>query len=151
MLLKILMRIYNLFLKIKNKITIEINSRTLKEFKPCGECVRLVNRAKIVSPENIEIYDNVHVGDNAYLDGRSGITIGENTHISRNFVVHSSSHNYLGIRLSYDDTYNMKPVVIERNVWIGTNVVLVPGVRIGEGAILGAGTVVTKTVPAHCP
>ena len=102
---------------------------------------------KIVAPENIAIADNVHIGNNAYIDGRGGIEIGTNTHISRNFVVHSSSHNYRGKRIPYDETYDLKAVKIERNVWIGTNVIVIPGVNIGEGSIVGAGTVVTQDIP----
>ncbi|NET33461.1 MAG: acyltransferase [Cyanothece sp. SIO1E1] len=95
----------------------------------------------------MEIHDNVHIGDNAFLSGRGGIKIGENTHISNNFVVYSSNHNYQASCLPYDDTHTLKPVVIGRNVWIGTNVVIVPGTQIGEGSIIGAGTVVNKNVP----
>ena len=47
----------------------------------------------------------------------------------------------------YDETIK-KPVVIERNVWIGINVTIVPGVTIGEGAIVGAGSVVAKDIPS---
>lgn len=133
-------RVENLILKARNL-------KLMANLQHCGEGVRLNERVTIVAPENIKIDDNVHIGNNAYLDGRGGIVIGENTHISRNFVVHSSSHNYQGFRLPYDDTYILKPITIERNVWIGTNVVIVPGIKIGEGAIVGAGTVVSKSVP----
>lgn len=118
-----------------------------KSLKYCGTGVHFHGQLKITFPENIELNDNVVIGNNAYLDGRGGIIIGENTHISRNFVVHSSSHNYKSKRLPYDCTYDLKPVIIGRNVWIGTNVVLIPGISIGDGAIIGAGTVVSKSVP----
>ncbi|PSN18790.1 hypothetical protein C7271_10645 [filamentous cyanobacterium CCP5] len=39
-------------------------------------------------------------------------------------------------------------MVIERNVWIGTNVIILSGVTIGEGAIVGAGALITKSIPA---
>ena len=123
------------------------NSQLMYKLKYCGEGVHFNGLVKIVAPEKIAIADNVHIGSNAYIDGRGGIKIGANTHISRNFVVHSSSHNYRGTRIPYDETYDLKPVVVERNVWIGTNVIVIPGINIGEGAIVGAGTVVTKDIP----
>ena len=123
------------------------SSQMMYKLKNCGAGVHFNGLVTIVAPEKVVIDDNVHIGNNAYIDGRGGIKIGENTHISRNFVVYSSSHNYQGARLPYDETYNLKPVSIGRNVWIGTNVILVPGVKIGDGAIVGAGTVVTKNIP----
>lgn len=123
------------------------NLRIMSKLKSCGIRVHFHGKITIVSPENIELNDNVIIGNNAYLDGRGGIKIGDNTHISRNFVVHSSSHQYQGTRLPFDEVYDLKPVIIGCNVWIGTNVVLVPGITIGDGAIIGAGAVVTKSVP----
>ena len=47
----------------------------------------------------------------------------------------------------YDENMILKPVVIEDNVWIGMNVSVVPGITIGQGAIVGMGSVVVKDVP----
>ena len=126
----------------------ENNRYLMTKLQSCGEQVHFHGKVTIVAAPKIKLGNNVHLGNNAYLDGRGGITIGDNTHISRNFVVHSSSHDYLGACLPYDDVYQFKPITIGRNVWIGTNVVVIPGITIGEGAIIGAGTVVSKSVPA---
>lgn len=133
--------------KFNSWMTQENNRYLMTKLQHCGKEVYFHGKVTIISPVNVRMYDNVHIGNNAYLDGRGGITIGENTHISRNFVVHSSSHDYQGSRLPYDDVYQLKPVTIGRNVWIGTNVVVIPGVTIGDGAIVGAGAVVSKSVP----
>ncbi|RFA25156.1 hypothetical protein CAI21_19880 [Alkalilimnicola ehrlichii] len=45
---------------------------------------------------------------------------------------------------------DVAPVIIEDDVWIGNNCIVLKGVRIGRGAIVGAGAVVTKDVPAYC-
>lgn len=128
-------------------ILAENNRRVIAQMKRSGKGVCLNGRISIVQPEMLEVQDNVHIGNNAYIDARGGIIIGANTHISRNFVVHSANHRYEGKYLPYDETYEVRPTIIERNVWIGTNVVVIPGVSIGEGAIIGAGAVVTKDVP----
>ncbi len=133
--------------KLNNLMVAENNRYLMTKLKHCGEKVHFHGTVTIISPTNVAMQDNVHLGNNSYLDGRGGIIIGENTHISRNFVVHSSSHDYLGACLPYDDVYHLKPVIIGRNVWIGTNVVIIPGVTIGDGAIIGAGAVVSKSVP----
>src|SRR5690606_19187142 len=50
-------------------------------------------------------------------------------------------------RTPYDDTYLVRDIVIEDNVWLGSRVIVLGGVRIGEGAIVQAGAVVVKDVP----
>ena len=59
----------------------------------------------------------------------------------------TSNHNYLGNGIPYDDTVIEKPVYIDDFVWIGANVTVLPGVTIGEGAIIQAGIVVIKSIP----
>ena len=49
--------------------------------------------------------------------------------------------------MPYDSTYIVKNVVIDDNVWIGSRVLIIGNVHIGEGAIIGAGSIVTKDVP----
>ena len=48
----------------------------------------------------------------------------------------------------FDAGRSEAPVVIEKDVWLGANVMVLPGVRIGEGAVVGAGSVVTRSIPA---
>ena len=139
--------IVRLFFWAEPAILVENNRRIIAQMKRSGEGLFLNGRISIVQPEMLEVHDNVHIGNNAYIDARGGIVIGANTHISRNFVAHSANHRYEGNYLPYDETYEFKPTIIGRNVWIGTNVVVVPGVNIGEGAIIGAGAVVTQDVP----
>jgi len=67
--------------------------------------------------------------------------VGAHTSIS------SLTHDYIA-----EDMYNSlvaKPVVIEDNVWVGSNCVIMPGIRIGTGAVVGAGSVVTKNVDTN--
>lgn len=72
------------------------------------------------------------------------ITIGNNCVISHDFIVmDSDAHSIDGCK------YN-SPVIIEDNVWIGTRVTILSGVKIGEGAVIAAGSVVNKEVPPNC-
>jgi chloramphenicol O-acetyltransferase type B len=57
-------------------------------------------------------------------------------------------HNYdAGAAIPYDNTFIIKDIVIEDNVWLGARVIILGGVTLGEGAIVQAGSVVTKDVP----
>ena len=100
-------------------------------------------------PSQLVLGNNVHIGNKAYFHAGGGIIIGDNTHISRNVSIYSVNHQYEGIALPYDSKESQKPVVIEENVWIGMNVSIVPGVRIGKGAIIGIGTVVNRNVAPY--
>ncbi|NBC57057.1 MAG: hypothetical protein GVY05_02065 [Bacteroidetes bacterium] len=117
-----------------------------KEFQCFGPFSKINGEFKYVYPKLIFLGNNVHVGENSYLDGRGGILIGDNTHISRNVFIYTSNHNYEGEALPYDNRIYTKEVVIGSNVWIGMNVCITPGVNIGEGAVIGMGAVVSSDV-----
>ena len=82
------------------------------------------------------------------IDARGGVTIGTGVMIGPNAVIVSSDHDHMQTdRLMVFQDHVMAPVFIEDDVWIGGNVVVCGGVRIGKGAVIAAGAVVTKDVP----
>jgi maltose O-acetyltransferase len=127
-------------------INIYLKDVYYQKIKKIGVCVRIHGVSYIRSIENVEIGNNVHIAENAYIVADGGLIIGDNVHISRNVVIYTSSHNYEGKYLPYDNSMRMRKVVIEKNVWIGMNVVVLPGSHIKEGAIVGAGAVVGGNV-----
>ena len=114
--------------------------------KAVGKGCMIYQGVSISYPQNIVLGDNVHIMPGCVLNGRGGIVIGENTHIAWDTIIYSYSHNYMGEALPYDDTAIKKKVTIGRNVWIGRRVEILPGVTIGEGAIIQMGTTVVKDV-----
>lgn len=79
--------------------------------------------------------------------GAGTIYIGDNFHSGVGLKILTQSHNYNGESIPYDRTVIVKDVVIGDNVWLGMDVMVLPGVRIGEGAIIQAGSVVSKSIP----
>lgn len=79
-----------------------------------------------------------------YLDNRRGIEIGDNVGIAHNTKIYTLGHNLESPKF---ETKGAK-VTIEDNVFVFSNVLIMPGVTIGEGAIVLAGSVVTKDVEA---
>jgi acetyltransferase-like isoleucine patch superfamily enzyme len=113
-----------------------------------GDDVRFNGINKFTGMDRIEIGNNVHFAGGAYVRAEGGLMIGDNCHISRNFVLYTHSHNFMGTAIPYDHTFRFKSVTIEQNVWIGMNVTVVPGTHIKHGAIIGAGSVVHGTIEA---
>jgi acetyltransferase-like isoleucine patch superfamily enzyme len=90
-----------------------------------------------------------HLKSSTYIECSGGVTIGSYFHTGRNLTVISSNHNYeKATKIPYDEHDILNPVVIHDFVWCGLNVTILAGVNVGEGAILAAGSIVTKDVPA---
>ena len=74
----------------------------------------------------------------------------ENFHSGAECMIITNIHNYdHGKAIPYDETYIEKNVKIENNVWLGSRVLILGGVTIGEGAIIQAGAVVVNNIPAY--
>lgn len=76
------------------------------------------------------------------------IYIGDNTMIAPNVTIATAGHPVLPELREYDYQYNM-PVHIGRTCWIGAGAVILPGVTVGDNTVIGAGSVVTKDIPAN--
>lgn len=74
-----------------------------------------------------------------------GITIGDGTMIAANVQLISNNHD-----LYERQIITCKPIIIGKNVWIGAGATVLPGITIGDNAVIGAASVVTKDVPADC-
>ena len=99
----------------------------------------------------IQLASHIWIGPNCHLDGSGTLTIGNGVIIGRNTEILTNNHNYDSDDLKsipYDERFVHKPVSVGDCVWIGTRVIILPGVNIGEGAIIGAGAVVNKNVPS---
>lgn len=82
------------------------------------------------------------------ISGKGSVKIGDNFHSGKNCLLITQNHNHKGSKIPYDNTYILKDIIIEDNVWIGHNVTIIGACTIGEGAIIQAGSVVVKDVNA---
>lgn len=94
---------------------------------------------------SLRIGNNTIVNRNCYLDGRSGLTIGNNVNISFNTTIITLQHDHN----SPDFACEAGPVIINDYVWVGAKAIILPGVTVGEGAVIAAGAVVTRNVPPY--
>ncbi len=88
------------------------------------------------------------IGDRAILDARNGITMGENVNLSSNVSIYTEQHDHRDSYFGLNKRIK-KRVNIGNRVWLGSNVIVLPGVTIGEGAVCCAGAVITKDVPPY--
>lgn len=79
------------------------------------------------------------------------VTIGSHVNLAQGITVTALNHNFGDSNMRIDEQgVSTKPVKIGDDVWIGANAVILPGVTIGNHAVVAAGAVVTKDVPPHC-
>ena len=81
--------------------------------------------------------------------GQGKVEIGNYFHSGTECEIITSFHNYEGEQIPYDNSYITKNVKIGDCVWLGNNVIILGGCVIGEGAIIQAGSVVCKDIPAY--
>ena len=124
--------------------------------KACGYLVR--RSAKQVGSNLFvntlsNVTKNTILGNNVSFNGMTirgegNVKIGNNFHSGAGCLIMTTYHNYdNGSAIPYDSTYYHKDVTIEDNVWLGTNVTILGGVTIGEGAIIQIGSVVVSNIP----
>lgn len=96
----------------------------------------------LFNPRGITIGEDTIIGDHAFLDGRAPLKIGNHVAIASQVLIYNSEHDIQ----SEDFQAREEPVEIGDYVFIGARVTILPGVKIGRGAVVASGAVVTKDV-----
>lgn len=98
----------------------------------------------------VTINSGVGIGEFSRIGGSGGVLIGENTIIGQYLSCHPENHNFenLELDIKFQGT-NRAEIVIGKNCWVGSKVTICAGVKIGDGSVIGAGAVVTKSVPEN--
>ncbi len=128
----------------------------LKSEKPNGRLVIgnhvVINRFSHISAKGsqVRIEDYSYIGYNNWIGGQGSITIGHNFISGMNLVMVSSNHDYYNVSIPYHRGEEIEgDILVGDSVWIGANSVVLPGISIGSGAVVAAGSIVTKDVPPH--
>jgi acetyltransferase-like isoleucine patch superfamily enzyme len=117
-------------------------------FKRCGSGLLVYPSVYIIFSRHITAGKRVAINVNTYLDGRGGITIGDHVLIGPNCVIASCEHSYKDMRVPiFEQPVKYAPITIGNDVWIGANVFIKCGVKVGDGSVIAAGSVVTTDVP----
>lgn len=99
--------------------------------------------ASFFNPQNITIGHDTIIGDHCFLDGRAKLTIGNHVGIASQVLIYNDEHNI------HSDNYenSFGSVEIGDYVFIGPRSIILPNIKIGKGAVVAAGAVVTKNIP----
>jgi len=118
-------------------------------FDKCGRDVNIEHGVDFEGGRGLEIGDYSGLGINSWIVG--GAKIGKDVMMGPEVMIISTNHKYSDLTkpMRLQGGEPPKPVIIEDDVWIGARVIILPGRRIGRGAVIGAGSVVTKNVPAY--
>lgn len=125
----------------KNKIMKEILGKTKGDF--------LIEQPFMCDyGYNIEIGENFYANHNLIILDGNKVKFGDNVFIAPNCAFYTAGHP-LDPTLRNQGLEYAKPIEVGNNVWIGGNVVVLPGVKIGDNCVIGAGSVVVKDIPQN--
>lgn len=143
--IKKILKVINSYLKIFRRLyyTKKIKMQCKRFEEPL-----IINFKSSVSSNTI-LHKNVNF-NGMLIKGGGKVEIGDNFHSGQNCLMITEIHNFdKGKAIPYDDTYILKDIIIDDNVWLGDQVIILGGVTIGEGAIIQAGSVVVKDIPKY--
>lgn len=137
-------------LSLINKISLKlwlINCLFQRIFRRHSRLDFNVNFTSTIAESNIELNEDLTtlgsfaISGGCYFQAINGIKIGKNFLFAPGVKIISANHDFK----EHSKSIKTSPIVIGDNVWLGANVVILPGVKIGNGCVIGAGSVVTKT------
>ncbi len=107
---------------------------------------------RVFPPFYADFGKNIHVGERVFINAcchfqdHGGVTLGDGCQIGHNVVFATLNH---GLAPEERASTRPAPIVLGKNVWVGSNSTILQGVTIGDNAVVAAGAVVTKNVPAN--
>jgi acetyltransferase-like isoleucine patch superfamily enzyme len=135
----------------KEQIVLKIKNRWYRTIcGSIGEPVDFRSGVKIGCAEKLFVGHNVIINDDVWINAAGGIYIGDNTLIGPRAMILSGNHIFNRLDMPIQSQgVEVKPVIIEEDVWIGASCVILAGVHIGKGSVIGAGAVVTSDIPPY--
>lgn len=151
--MKILVNIFGALVGVKNLdsyLQFLINLYYKSVLCSLGERSVISKSAEIIEPSKVDVGSDVYIGRRVHIYGGGGVKIGNGVLIANDTSILSRNHEIKPDLFIHKQGYIYKEVIIGDDVWIGTKVVVLPGVRLGNGCIVAAGAVVTKSVDPNC-
>jgi acetyltransferase-like isoleucine patch superfamily enzyme len=113
----------------------------------CGRNIKLYHPVVFYGPEALDMGDDTSVAPYVHIWCGGRVIIGARCMIGSHVAITSLTHDYDSAEMW--KTIKAKPVIIGDDVWIGSHAVILPGVTVGNGAVIGAGSIVSRDVPEN--
>jgi acetyltransferase-like isoleucine patch superfamily enzyme len=128
----------------------QLENEYLYGFQGVHKTALLGGKIEVTDPGKFYLGKGSVLHANTYLETGGGLFIGEHVHAGTGLTIYTSEHDYQSEEsIPYGKVHKTKAVHIEDFVWLGANVCILPGITIGEGAIIGMGSVVAKDIPRY--
>ena len=133
----------------KSKVNIIKRIWLQKIFRYVGKSINIRPNIKFVNGKNISIDDNSGIGEGSFIQDIGEVKIGKDVLIGPKVMIFTANHKTNIEEPIINQGIDIKPVCIEDDVWIGASSIILPGVVIKKGAVIAAGSIVTKNVPEY--
>ena len=132
------------------EIEIPRNFRDIEIYTSCAldNGVVLLSSGEVSEEPKIKIGSNTYINRHSFFDATMTIVVGEKCGIGPGCYITDHDHGLDPTLAPLDQELISQPTVIGDRVWIGANVTILKGVTVGDDAVIGAGSVVTKDIPA---
>jgi maltose O-acetyltransferase len=119
--------------------------------KRVGEGCFYLDQIVWLNGDRIELGDRVAFNIGCFVNGFNGLVFGDGVNIGPHCMIHTANHNFDDATRPVTDQgwAETRPLVIGKNTWIGMGALILPGVRIGEGCVVGAGSVVARDLEEY--
>ena len=140
--------VYSFWERLEGAVLADRMRHTKECFATSGKNIFIRNDVVIHGPEHVSVGNDINIGEGSRIMAYGGLSIGDNVIISRDVTIYCSDHSFGGDHpLPFGEERIHRPVTIGDNCWIGAHARILPGSSIGEGAIIGMGTIVAGEVP----
>lgn len=145
--------LFRLLSRLRRELDAWDRRQMLARCRRCGQGVVLEKPYFIFNPEQLSLGERVVINAFCQIFAGGGVSIGDGTMISSHCALSTVTHpvdHPARIAVTREEAEALHgPIVLGRNVWLGMGAIVLPGVTIGDHAVVGAGAVVTADVPAR--
>lgn len=135
---------------IPGSIGWQIRRQILGKSITLGRNVKIDEFVRVDKPNRLQIGDETFIGRGTFIHAGGGVQIGANVLIGPYVKIWSADHCFADRSKPINEQgHEFAPIVIDDDVWLGVDCIILKGVTIGRGAVVGAGSVVTKDIPPY--
>lgn len=143
-------KIFSMPWSFKYKIKAYRKMFNIGEHPFIGDEVLFIRAHRIIGAGTVSVGKNVKLGSRVTIDYSGKVVIGDGVDLSSGVKIFSHTHDTYEMVHSNTNVPKGETTIISDHAWVGTNSIIMAGVTIGEYAVVGAGSIVTKDVPANC-